>query len=166
MTEKGANQAIIVRRLGINNLDLMGAMLTIFGEAFDETATYNDARPDDAYFRKLFDNENFVALAAVKATQVVGGLVAYELQKFEQARSEFYIYDLAVQAEHRREAIATTLIDALRKIAAARGASVIFVQADHGDDPAIALYSKLGTREDVMHFDIPIEIAPMESSSH
>jgi aminoglycoside 3-N-acetyltransferase I len=29
------------------------------------------------------------------------------------------------------------------------------VQADHGDDPAIALYEKLGVREDVLHFDIP-----------
>jgi aminoglycoside 3-N-acetyltransferase I len=33
---------------------------------------------------------------------------------------------------------------------------VIFVQADYGDDPAIALYSKLGTREEVLHFDIPV----------
>jgi len=28
------------------------------------------------------------------------------------------------------------------------------VQADLGDDPAIALYTKLGQREDVLHFDI------------
>jgi aminoglycoside 3-N-acetyltransferase I len=28
------------------------------------------------------------------------------------------------------------------------------VQADLGDEPAIALYSKLGAREDVLHFDI------------
>jgi aminoglycoside 3-N-acetyltransferase I len=31
---------------------------------------------------------------------------------------------------------------------------VIYVQAEYGDDPAIALNSKLGTREDVLHFDI------------
>jgi hypothetical protein len=31
------------------------------------------------------------------------------------------------------------------------------VQADYGDDPAIALYTKLGEREDVMHFDIKVE---------
>jgi hypothetical protein len=30
------------------------------------------------------------------------------------------------------------------------------VQADHGDDPAIALYTGLGTREDVLHFDIAV----------
>jgi len=39
-------------------------------------------------------------------------------------------------------------------VAADEGAYVMFVQADHGDDPAIALYSKLGRREDVLHFDI------------
>jgi aminoglycoside 3-N-acetyltransferase I len=33
---------------------------------------------------------------------------------------------------------------------------VIYVQADHGDDPAIELYTKLGVREDVLHFDIPV----------
>jgi aminoglycoside 3-N-acetyltransferase I len=33
---------------------------------------------------------------------------------------------------------------------------VIFVQADHGDDPAIALYERLGVREEVLHFDIAV----------
>jgi hypothetical protein len=42
----------------------------------------------------------------------------------------------------------------LGEIARERGAWVIYVQADYGDDPAIALYTKLGVREDVMHFDI------------
>jgi aminoglycoside 3-N-acetyltransferase I len=40
-------------------------------------------------------------------------------------------------------------------LAAQRGAWMIFVQADHGDDPAIRLYEGLGTREEVLHFDIP-----------
>ena len=53
--------------------------------------------------------------------------------------------------------IATFLIEHLRGIASERGAWVIYVQADYGDDPAIALYQKLGEREDVMHFDIAVE---------
>ena len=41
-------------------------------------------------------------------------------------------------------------------IARAMGASLPdYVQADYGDNAAIALYTKLGTREDVIHFDIP-----------
>nr|WP_281360295.1 GNAT family N-acetyltransferase [Rhizobium sophorae] len=74
--------------------------------------------------------------------------------KFEQERSEFYIYDLAVLEKNRRAGVATKLIFALKPIAASRGAKVIFVQADYGDGPAIALYTKLGQREDVLHFDI------------
>ena len=53
-----------------------------------------------------------------------------------------------------RQGIATAMILALREIAASRGAYVIYVQADLVDEAAIALYSKLGTREDVLHFDI------------
>jgi len=100
-------------------------------------------------------------LAAVKGDTVVGGIVAYELAKFEQERGEIYIYDLAVAAPHRRQGIATALIEELKTIAAERGAYVIFVQADTGieNEPAIALYAKLGTREDVLHFDIPVSRA-------
>jgi aminoglycoside 3-N-acetyltransferase I len=89
-------------------------------------------------------------------------LVAYELEIFEQERSEIYIYDLAVAEENRRQGIATALIAHLGRIATERGAWVIYVQADYGDDPAIALYTKLGTREDVMHFDIAVR--PQASS--
>jgi aminoglycoside 3-N-acetyltransferase I len=131
-------------------------MLAMFGAAFGEADTYTRAQPDDAYLKELLGGKTFLAVAAVRDDAVVGGLAAYELRKFEQARSEIYIYDLAVAAEHRRQGIATALIAKLKEIARARGAYVIFVQADYGDPPAIALYSKLGAREDVLHFDIAV----------
>lgn len=134
----------------------MEALLTTFGEAFDEVETYSGARPGADYLMRLLGRDSFIALAALKDGAVVGGLAAYELHKFEQERSEIYIYDLAVSEAHRREGIATALILELKRMAAARGAYVIFVQADLGDDPAIALYTKLGVREDVLHFDIAV----------
>lgn len=145
-----------VRQLAPGDVALMRAMLTTLGEAFDEVETFTRAQPSAAYLERLLGSESFIALAAVKKGEVVGGLAAYELRKFEQERSEIYIYDLAVAAAHRREGIATALILGLKKIAAARGAYVIFVQADRGDEPAIALYTKLGARQDVFHFDIPV----------
>jgi len=148
-----------VRQLRPDDATLMEAMLTTFGQAFDEFETYNSRRPSNAYLARLLRSDYFIALAALKNGSVVGGIAAYELRKFEQERSEIYIYDLAVAAAHRREGIATALISELRNIAAARGAYVIFVQADIGDEPAIALYAKLGLREDVLHFDIPVERA-------
>ena len=95
-----------------------------------------------------------IALVALAEDNVVGGLVAYEPAKLERERSEIYIYDLAVAEPYRRQGIATRLIADLGDIARDRGAWVIYVQADYGDDPAIQLYTKLGVREDVMHFDI------------
>ena len=148
--------AVVIRRLDADTLGLTEGMLTLFGEAFGDMPTYAGSRPDAEYFRRLLGNEYVIALVALEDDQVVGALVAYELPKFEQARSEIYLYDLAVDQEHRRQGIATGLIRELQQIAAARRAWVVFVQADYGDDPAVALYTKLGIREDVMHFDIAI----------
>ena len=149
-----------VRRLVPADIELMRAMLQMFGEAFGEVETYTARPPRGAYLDRLLGNPEFVALAAIERGTVIGGMAAYELVKFEQERSEFYIYDLAVREGSRRRGVATSLIEELRRIAAANAAETIFVQADHGDDPAIALYSKLGRREDVLHFDIPV--APVQ----
>jgi aminoglycoside 3-N-acetyltransferase I len=64
-----------------------------------------------------------------------------------------------VASSHRREGIATALLRTLKRLAAERGAHVMFVQADTGieDIPAIALYTKLGRREAVLHFDIAVD---------
>jgi len=130
-------------------------MLGLFGEAFEEHDTYLTRQPDDEYLRRLLRSEEFVAVAAFSGSQVVGGLAAYVLPKFEQPRNELYIYDLAVKAPFRRLGIATAMIAEVQRLAAETDVYVIFVQADHGDDPAVALYSKLGTKEEVLHFDIP-----------
>ncbi|MGK7909056.1 MAG: AAC(3)-I family aminoglycoside N-acetyltransferase [Synechococcus sp.] len=153
MTPKSEN---IIRLLINEDVELLRSLLRVFGDAFDEVETYCGAQPSSDYLRSLLSNENFIALAALKNGEVVGGLAAYELEKFEQERSEIYIYDLAVSAAHRREGIATALIEELKRIGAQRRAYLIFVQADIGDKPAIELYTKLGVREDVLHFDIAI----------
>jgi aminoglycoside 3-N-acetyltransferase I len=158
-----SSEPISIHQLSASDLTLMEGLLATFGEAFDEVDTYSSSRPSHAYLKRLLSSDYFIALAALKNGSVVGGLTAYELQKFEQERSEIYIYDLAVAAAHRREGIATALIQELQKIAVARAAYVIFVQADLGDDPAIALYTKLGAREDVLHFDIAVPIADKDA---
>jgi len=128
--------------------------MTLFGDVFDDAETYTSARPDDDYVEERLADDAFIALCAMEDDAIVGGLAAYELKKFEQARSELYIYDLAVAATHRRRGIATALIESVCEIASARGAWTVFVQADADDGPAVALYSGLGEREYVLHFDL------------
>ena len=57
---------------------------------------------------------------------------------------------------HRRQGVATALIAWLQSYASTINAWVVYVQADPPDEPAVALYDKLGTREEVYHFDLPI----------
>ena len=119
--------------------------------------TFNGKRPSAAYLERLLGSDYFIAIAALQNSELVGGIAAYELMKFEQERSEIYIYDLAVAATHRHQSIATALIQELKKIAKVRGAYVVYVQADMGDEAVIALYTRLGIREEVLHFDIAVE---------
>ncbi|ABL71240.1 MULTISPECIES: aminoglycoside N-acetyltransferase AAC(3)-Ih [Paracoccus] len=149
--------SVSIRCLDRSDVSVLRQMNALFGDAFDDPDTYLGEPPDDAYLSGLLAGDHLIALAAMDGAVVVGGLIAYELEKFERARSEIYIYDLAVAETHRRQGIATALIGALQRIAAERGAWVVYVQADYGDEPAIALYTGLGKREDVLHFDIPVD---------
>lgn len=147
---------VTIRRLAAADTALFHALNRVFGDAFDDRETYCAEPPSDDYLSGLLARTHVVALAAQTGEQVVGGLVAYELDKFERQRREIYIYDLAVEESWRRRGIASALIGHLRAVAAARDVYVIFVQADHGDAPAIALYDGLGVREEVLHFDIAV----------
>ncbi len=144
----------VVRRLVAGDVQVFRDMLDLFGRVFDEPHNYIENQPDDAYLEALLGGDQFIGVIAESGDAIVGALAAYELKKFEQKRSEIYIYDLAVDENHRRQGIATALIEKVKDIARERGVYVIFVQADQGDEPPTALYTKLGTREDVLHFDI------------
>ena len=144
-----------IRRLGSADVARLRELNALFGEVFEDLASYALAPPSDAYLQRMLGPAETIALVATEADAVIGGLVAYVLDKLEQERSEIYIYDLAVAGAHRRRGVATALIAEVQRIAAQVGGWVVYVQADYGDDPAIALYSGLGRREQVMHFDIP-----------
>jgi aminoglycoside 3-N-acetyltransferase I len=150
--------SFITRQLGAGDLERMKALLHLFGEAFEDPASYQGAVPSDAYLLARLRDETFFAVVALDAAgATIGGLAAYELKKFEQERSEIYIYDLAVRVDHRREGVATALIRKLGNAARERGAYIMFVQADTGEDDAAAnaLYRKLSSEMIVAnHYDI------------
>jgi aminoglycoside 3-N-acetyltransferase I len=147
------------RQLTCADASLLKELLRVFGEAFGEVDTYQHFVPSDDYLTRLLSKQHFIAVVAMKGGEVVGGLAAYELDKFEQDRREIYIYDLAVAQSHRRRGVATGMIGELRRIALERNVYIIFVQADPRDSPAIALYESLGTKETAHHFDIEVHAA-------
>lgn len=145
----------LVKRLGPDDLAEMAAANRLFAEVFGKEG-YQGPLASSGHLRRLLEDDKFIALTADVDGELAGALAAYELVKFEADRSEIYIYDLAVLESHRRRGVATALIEALQPIAKAKGAWVIYVQADPPDAPAVALYDKLGVREEVYHFDISV----------
>src|SRR5258708_40157899 len=111
-----SRQQNIVRRLAQGEAALFHQLNDLFGAAFGDAGTYPTARPTTAYLERLLEKEHIIPLVALAHGRVIGGLVAYELDKFEQDRREIYIYDLAVQEEYRRQGVATALIHHLRQI--------------------------------------------------
>ena len=145
----------VITRLGPGDAQTMEEANRLFRDVFGEEA-YQGPAAGLAYLERLLGDDKFIALAAFQDDRMIGALAGYELVKFEAERSEIYIYDLAVREEHRRRGVATGLINALQPIAREKGAWVIYVQADPPDAAAVALYDKLGAREEVFHFDISV----------
>lgn len=143
-----------VRRLGCDDVTVLQAVNRLFAEVFDDPGSYAAAPPEEAYLWRLLGSETFVALVAEAQGEVIGALIAYELDKFEQARREFYLYDLGVAEAFRRQGIASRLIALLSEIAVERGGDTVFVQADLDDVAASALYARFGEGRPVLHFDI------------
>ncbi|MEL6877750.1 MAG: GNAT family N-acetyltransferase [Pseudomonadota bacterium] len=147
----------VVRRLGNDDVAGFRAMNAIFSDVFEEPENYASHPPDDAYCTRWLSNSHNVAILADVDGEAVGALAGYVLEKFEQVRTELYIYDLAVREQARRRGIATAMIEEMRQIARDYGAWTVFVQADvfEEDEPARSLYRKLASDETMAHhFDI------------
>lgn len=142
--------------LGPDDKSLLHALLDLFAVAFDEDEGTRD-RPSDDSLRALLGGESFVAIAALRGGSLIGGLTGYFLPKPESVRPEFYLYDLAVSEAERRRGVATALIERCRQLALSRRASSFFVQAHPEDGAAVALYRRLGTGTEVLHFDIALD---------
>lgn len=145
------------KKLGIDDLACLRSLNEVFAFAFDEVETHLSKKPSDQYLLKLLSQDHFISIVAFSDHLVVGGLVAYVLEKYEQERSEVYIYDLAVDEKFRRQGIARQLINELKTVAKEIGAWIIYVQADRIDEPAIKLYQSMGRQEEPFHFDISVE---------
>src|SRR2546430_8454192 len=108
------------RQLTSTDGALRKGLLRVFAEAFAEGDTYQRRVPSDEYLTRLLNKEHFIAMVALQGKKVVGGLAAYELDKFEQERREIYIYHLAGLEREWGKGIATGMIGALGEIAAQR----------------------------------------------
>jgi len=105
-----------------------------------ELATYDG--PGDP--EGLLADPRSLLLVALDADRPVGFVLAYELLRRHGDRANLFVYEVDVAESHQRRGIASALLARLAALARERGIRVGFVLTEPDNEPANALYRRLG----------------------
>src|SRR6185312_6493997 len=94
-------------------------LFILFERVFNGGDILADELPEDNYVADLLSQKNFHVFAAFSEGKVIGGITAYEMPMYMRKEKELYLYDLAVDAAHRRKGMATGLVGSVKSYAAA-----------------------------------------------
>ncbi|MDT0608162.1 GNAT family N-acetyltransferase [Croceitalea rosinachiae] len=145
-----------VSRIKGNNIEQFTELIDLLNEVFEEPSKVASERQ----LKKLLSKPEFHVIAAIKEGKIIGGLTAYELERYYTDKSELYIYDIAVKKELHNQGIGKKLIAYLKDYSTRNGIESIFVQAHPEDEQAVKFYkSILGKGEKVDHFNFEIKTA-------
>ncbi|WP_025743304.1 GNAT family N-acetyltransferase [Aquimarina pacifica] len=146
-----------ISRIEKNDSEQFRELVKLFNEVFEEPNKVASERQ----LKKLLKKPDFYAIAAIKKDKVIGGLTAYELQRYYTNKSELYIYDIAVKTELHNQGIGKKLIDYIKDYSMKNGIECIFVEAHSEDRQAVKFYeSTFGKSEKVDHFNFEIKTTP------
>jgi ribosomal protein S18 acetylase RimI-like enzyme len=84
-------------------------------------------------------------LVAIDGDEPVGFVSGVETSHPDKG-TEMFVYELGTHENHRRRGIATALLEELRRIAADRGCTGLWVATEPDNAPAIAAYLRAGYR--------------------
>lgn len=102
----------------------------------------------------LLADEGTIFLAAFQGDDPIGFVFGYELPRRHGAPSILFVYELDVDAAHRRQRIATQLLTELERIARSRGITEGFILTEPDNAAANTLYESLGgQRSDTVMWD-------------
>ena len=142
---------IKIEKLNHNDVHKFTELIGVFENVFEMK---NLKMPDEIYFKKLLEKEEFFVFVALLEDKVVGGLTSYIMQQYYSEFPLVYIFDLAVRTELQRKGIGKMLIAANNSYCKSIGVEAVMVQADEVDDYAIKFYHSTGaTAENVIHFE-------------
>lgn len=139
-----------VKQLTNKDLSTFTSLINLFNLVFEEE---KPTVGSEANSLQLLNDNRFIAIVALAENKVVGGLTAYELQKYYSDTSEIFIYDLAVKAEYQRIGIGKSLLQSLKAHCLTHGIKEFFVMAHEEDEHAIEFYHATGGKsEKVVNF--------------
>ena len=142
---------------------LMGKVAELYAEIFKEKPWVENFQPDEVMkfmIEQFYKPRTVIALAAVKNRKVVGFSWMYEIFEddlkedtrysselgflFEGQKRVFYLQEIGVKKELRRQDIGEKLAHKILKKAKAKGANFIVLSTNSKARSAQSLFSKVG----------------------
>lgn len=96
---------------------------------------------------KKFLQQNGILLLAYSAEKIVGIALCYDLPHPATTDHSFYVHELDTHPDFRQRGIATRLMAEASRVAKELGATEVWLGTETDNDPANALYKKLGPYE-------------------
>lgn len=132
--------AMTARRLDAHDVAVAKRLFLLMAREFGEQAE----ELSDFRVESLLSDPQFWVLATFAGDNVIGGLTAHTIPMTHKAASALFVYDIAVQMDHKRRGVGRRLIERLRDEAEQQGIGDVFVLADNEDEHALAFYRALG----------------------
>jgi ribosomal protein S18 acetylase RimI-like enzyme len=106
-----------------------------------------DDEPDRESTEKFLRQGNHHLCIAYLDDEPAGFISGVEITHPDKG-TEMLLYELGVDEDFRRRGIGRALVVALRDLARARGCTGVWVAVDDDNEPAVAMYRKLGPDEE------------------
>jgi aminoglycoside 3-N-acetyltransferase I len=143
-----------ISRIQSNDINRFLELIELMNQVFEEPNKVASA----IQLKKLLKKPDFYSIVAIREDEIIGGLTAYELERYYTDKRELYIYDIAVKVDYHNQGIGKKLIAYLKKYATENNIESIFVQAHSEDEQAVKFYeSTIGEGEKVDFFNFEIK---------
>ncbi len=126
-----------IKKLLSQDVNDFSKLIQVFENVFEWE---NFKFPSQAYLKKLLNNSNFFVFVAKDRDQLIGGLTAHVLDRYDNEKPSAYVYDLAILTDYQRKGIGKKLMATLNEYCEKNGFNEVFVQAETDDFQAVNFY--------------------------
>lgn len=128
---------ISIKKLSIKDIEIAKELFTFFQS---NDGISNPFILAESKFKAMLSDNNFHVFVAIKGTELLGGLTAFQLDMYKAIPAKILLYEIAVELNHRRQGIGKKLIQELTNYSETRGINKILVLTTTDNTEAIAFY--------------------------
>lgn len=124
----------MIKRLMINDIDLLKNSIVEKGTVIKSVSN----------IEKFLSNENNYLIAYIENDEILGFVLAYTLQRYDGRGEMLYLHEIDVVESHRKQGIATKLMNEIKELKDKNGFDKIFLVTNKSNDAAVSLYESTG----------------------